>query len=95
MVNVVTYCRVSSEEQAQKDISIPAQRKLLNRWVEERPDHRVVAEFVDEGQSAYAPADKRPGFIAMVSHCRKHRIDAIPSPRTSTPRRPRASSTRG
>jgi site-specific DNA recombinase len=77
MVNVVTHCRVSSEEQAQKDISIPAQRKLLNRWVEERPDHRVVAEFVDEGQSAYAPADKRPGFIAMVSHCRKHRIDAI------------------
>ncbi|MEQ1506101.1 MAG: recombinase family protein, partial [Myxococcota bacterium] len=77
MINVVTYCRVSSEEQAQKDISIPAQRKLLNRWVEERPDHRVVGEFVDEGQSAYAPADKRPGFCEMVSHCRKHRVDAI------------------
>ena len=77
MVHVVTYCRVSSEEQAQKDISIPAQRKLLNRWVEERSDHRVIAEFVDEGQSAYAPADKRPGFCEMVSYCRKHRVDAI------------------
>ena len=29
MARVVTYCRVSSEEQAQKDISIPAQRKAL------------------------------------------------------------------
>ena len=76
-MNVVTYCRVSSEEQAQKDISVPAQRKLLNRWVDERPDHRVVAQFVDEGISAYAPADKRPGFCEMVSFCRKNRVDAI------------------
>jgi site-specific DNA recombinase len=60
MFNVVTYCRVSSEEQAQKDISIPAQRKLLNRWVEERPDHRVVAEFVDEGSPPTRPPTSAP-----------------------------------
>lgn len=77
MVNVVTYCRVSSEEQALKDLSIPAQRKQLTRWVNERHDHRVVAEFADEGESAYAPASKRPGFCEMVSFCRKHKVNAI------------------
>jgi DNA invertase Pin-like site-specific DNA recombinase len=77
MVNVVTYCRVSSEEQALKDLSIPAQRKQLVRWVGERPDHRVVAEFADEGESAYAPASKRPGFCEMVAYCRKHKVNAI------------------
>jgi len=29
MPSAVTYCRVSSDEQAQKDLSIPAQRKAL------------------------------------------------------------------
>ncbi len=77
MPNVVTYCRVSSEEQAEKDISIPAQRKALVRWVDEQPDLTLVSEFVDEGQSAYAPADKRPGFCEMVSYCRKHNVDFI------------------
>ena len=77
MIHVVTYCRVSSEEQAQKDISIPAQRKALRRWVDERPDHRLLHEFVDEGESAYAPADKRPGFCEMISFCRRHEVDHI------------------
>ena len=77
MVNVVTYCRVSSEEQALKDISIPAQRKALLRWVDDRPDHQVLHEFVDEGESAYAPADKRPGFCQMVAYCRRHDVSHI------------------
>ena len=77
MVNVVTYCRVSSEEQAQKDISIPAQRKALVRWVDDRDDHQLVGQFVDEGESAYAPADKRPGFCEMISFCRRHEVDHI------------------
>jgi len=74
---VVTYCRVSSEEQAQKDLSIPAQRKMLRRWVDENAEHEIVAEFLDEGQSAYAPADKRPGFCEMVRYCRKHKVEAV------------------
>ncbi len=77
MPTAVTYCRVSSEEQAQKDISIPAQRKALLRWVDEQPELRVAAEFVDEGQSAYAPADKRPGFREMITFCRKRDVDLI------------------
>jgi site-specific DNA recombinase len=70
MPNIVTYCRVSSEEQAEKDFSIPAQRKALRHWAAQQ-GHTIVQEFVDEGVSAYAPADKRPGFCEMISFCRK------------------------
>ena len=77
MPNVVTYCRVSSDEQAEKDNSIPAQRKALRAWVAQNPDHEMVHEFADEGISAYAPADRRPGFCEMVSFCRKRDVDII------------------
>ena len=50
MIDVVTYCRVSSDEQAQKDISIPAQHKLLQRWAAERPD--VPNWYLEQGVDA-------------------------------------------
>ena len=76
-MNVVTYCRVSSDEQAQKDLSIPAQRKMLNRWVDDHANCSLVEEFVDEGESAFAPANKRPGFSSMIAYCKRMRpIDA-------------------
>jgi len=77
MVNAVSYCRVSSEEQALKDLSIPAQHKALRRWLDERPDHALLHGFVDEGESAYAPADKRPGFCEMISFCRRNEVNLI------------------
>jgi len=69
----VSYYRVSSDEQAQKDISIPAQQKAIHRFVESDPDMKLVSEFRDEGESAYHPADKRPGFCEMISYCKKHK----------------------
>jgi len=77
MPQVVTYCRVSSDEQALKDISIPAQRKALHRWVDDQPDLSVAEDFVDEGESAYAPASRRPGFGEMIAYCRKNPVEAI------------------
>ena len=44
MQTAVSYCRVSSEEQALKDLSIPAQQKALRRWLDERPDHALLQE---------------------------------------------------
>ena len=77
MNTAVSYCRVSSDEQAARDISIPAQRKAIHRWVENQPDVTIVRDFVDEGQSAYAPADRRPGFCEMMSWCRKNKVKYI------------------
>ena len=76
MAKVVTYCRVSSDEQAEKDISIPAQRKAIHRYVEQM-GHELIQDFVDEGESAYAPADKRPGFCDMIRYCRHNDVDWI------------------
>ncbi len=67
MPHVVTYTRVSSDEQAHKDLSIPAQRKALARWIDERPEIDLAEAFVDEGESAYAPADKRPGGTVKLT----------------------------
>jgi DNA invertase Pin-like site-specific DNA recombinase len=77
MPRVVTYCRVSSDEQAQKDLSIPAQKKALQNWIDQREDLELVEAFVDEGESAYASADKRLGFCQMIAFCRKHPVDFI------------------
>ncbi len=49
MPKVLTYCRVSSDEQAHRDLSIPAQRKALARWIDERPEIELAEAFVDEG----------------------------------------------
>ena len=73
MIEVVSYYRVSSDEQAQKDISIPAQQKAIRKFVENDPELKLVKEFRDEGESAYHSADKRPGFCEMISYCKKHR----------------------
>lgn len=66
MINVVGYVRVSSEEQAAKDLSIPAQIKAIRKYVADQPDMALVDIFKDEGISAYASADKRPGFMSMI-----------------------------
>lgn len=51
MPNVVTYYRVSTEEQALKDLSIAAQRKILMNYITDHGDHTFLKEFVDEGEN--------------------------------------------
>ena len=76
MARVVSYCRVSSDDQAERDISIPAQRKAIERYIEEL-GHDLLEAFVDEGESAYTSANKRPGFMKMVSFCRQNKVELI------------------
>jgi len=66
MIKVVGYARVSSDEQAAKDLSIPAQIKAIRAYVDSQPDMTLVEMFKDEGISAYASADKRTGFMSMI-----------------------------
>ncbi|TBL69782.1 recombinase family protein [Paenibacillus thalictri] len=67
-MNVVIYLRVSSEQQAEKQLSIPAQREALQKFAEER-GWRIVDEFVDEARSAKT-AD-RPDFQRMIADAQK------------------------
>lgn len=62
------YARVSSERQADKDLSIPAQLKALRDFAARR-GWSVHAEYVDEARSARS-AD-RPRFQEMISAARQ------------------------
>lgn len=77
MVKAVGYARVSSEEQAAKDLSIPAQIKAIKRYADENDDLVLLDIFRDEGISAYASADKRPGFKAMINLAKDSDISVI------------------
>jgi DNA invertase Pin-like site-specific DNA recombinase len=63
-LNVVTYLRVSSDQQAEKQLSIPAQRDALQRYADER-GWLIVDEYVDEAKTA-KNAD-RPAFQRMIA----------------------------
>ena len=77
MIKVVGYSRVSSEEQATRDLSIPAQIKAIKRYVDDRKDMILVAEFKDEGISAYASADRRPGLMEMIKLAKSTDVSQI------------------
>lgn len=63
-MNVVLYARVSSEKQAEKDLSIKAQVKELQKYAQKH-DYSVVDIFIDEAKSARSA--NRPAFQKMIS----------------------------
>jgi len=63
MKRIALYARVSSERQAEKDLSIPAQLKLLHEWAQKN-GHIVVGEYCDKAQSGRT--DKRTEFQRMI-----------------------------
>ncbi len=65
---VVTYIRVSTEEQAKHGYSIPAQRQVLQDYAKGH-DLEIVQEF-EESQSAHKPG--RPQFNAMLKFLKKY-----------------------
>ena len=66
-MRVAIYARVSSERQAEKELSIPAQVKALKKYAFDR-EWEVVAEFVDEAESARSA--NRPAFKQMITSCK-------------------------
>lgn len=63
-MNIVIYLRVSSEQQADRELSIPAQREALQRYADER-GWNIIDEYVDEAKSA--KTDARPAFQRMIA----------------------------
>lgn len=75
-MRVACYARVSSEKQAEKDLSIAAQLKALRRYALDR-DWEVYREFVDEAESARTA--NRPAFKDMIALAKQREkpFDAI------------------
>lgn len=75
MKNALAYVRVSTKEQAEKGLSIPAQLKAIREYANSN-NFRVVEEYIDEGESA--KTKDRPEFLKMMKRCQKDKtIDAI------------------
>ena len=63
----LTYARVSTDKQAEKELSIPAQLQAMRRFVQDR-NWIVLEEFVEAGVSARS-AD-RVSLRRLLSRCR-------------------------
>jgi len=63
-MNIVLYARVSSERQAEKDLSISAQLKAMRKYAYEH-NFDVYKEFIDEAESARTA--NRPSFQKMIA----------------------------
>lgn len=59
----VAYLRVSTPEQAERDLSLPAQRHAIAAYAQAH-GAAIVREFVEEGHSAMGP--HRPAFRRML-----------------------------
>ena len=75
-MKIALYARVSSERQAEKDLSIPAQIKSLKKYALDH-DWDVVAEYIDEAESARTA--NRPAFQKMIAAAkqREKQFDTI------------------
>jgi site-specific DNA recombinase len=70
MAGAVLYTRVSTQEQARDNNSLPAQQLKLTEYCT-RNGLAVVATFTDRGESART--DKRPQFQKMLKFCKDNR----------------------
>lgn len=75
-MRVVAYARVSSKEQADKELSIPAQLKALRKYCQDK-EWNLVGEYIDEARSA--KTTDRPAFQKMIALAKKQNrhFDAI------------------
>jgi site-specific DNA recombinase len=67
-MKAVLYARVSSERQAEKDLSIPSQLKALRNYALGK-DWQVAHEYVDEAESARTA--NRPKFQEMIRNAKQ------------------------
>lgn len=68
------YARVSTDEQAERDLSIPFQLERC-RYHAQGKGWEVAKEYVDAGESART--DKRPEFQNMITAARSKEFDVI------------------
>ncbi|MEK3726211.1 recombinase family protein [Paenibacillus sp. FSL H8-0034] len=75
-MKVVLYARVSSERQAEKELSIPAQLKAMQQYCQEK-GWIITNEYLEKGKSA--KTDDRPEFQKMISIAKRSNrpFDAI------------------
>lgn len=70
------YIRVSTEEQAKKGYSLPAQKEDLEDYAH-RHGYAIVDYYIDEGKSARKKFTARREFMRMMEDVKANKIDVI------------------
>lgn len=82
-MNCVTYARVSTQEQADRELSLPAQQQAMREYAR-RHDWAIVQEFVEPGVSGRTT--ERPALRELLARCKHppaidvvlvHKIDRL------------------
>ena len=75
-MNCIVYARVSTDKQAEKDLSIPAQLQAMRDYARQH-DWSVVEEFIEPGASA--KTTDRPALQGLLSFVREaeSKIDVV------------------
>ena len=74
-MNCLLYARVSTDKQAQKDLSIPAQIEAMKEYAK-RNNWKVASHFIDEGESARTA--NRPELKKLIQYCKENKgVDAV------------------
>src|SRR5258708_26214113 len=66
-MNCMLYARVSTDKQADKELSIPAQLQAMRDYAHQR-DWAIVEEFLEPGASARTA--ERPELQRLLARCR-------------------------
>ena len=74
-LKVAAYCRVSTDEEEQKN-SYQAQIEYYTDKISKNPEWQMAGIFADEGITG-TQAKKRPEFLKMIRLCRQGKIDVI------------------
>ena len=74
MPNCLLYARVSTEKQAQKELSIPAQIEAMRSFAKSQ-NFKIVGEYIDEGKSGRSI--DRPQLKKLLERCKKDSIDVV------------------
>jgi len=69
-MNCLLYARVSTDKQAQKELSIPAQLEMMTQYAR-KSGWKVVGRYVDRGESARTA--NRPELKRLINTAEKTR----------------------
>jgi len=76
-MKAAAYLRVSTESQID-NWSLPAQRRELENYCNQKKDWQLIRIYSEEGISAHSDSiDKRPQFRRLLDDCKKGEIDVI------------------
>lgn len=74
-MNCLIYARVSTDKQAQKDLSIPAQVEAMREYAK-RNNWKIIGTFIDEGESAKTA--NRPELKRLMQYCKENKqVDIV------------------